>query len=73
MHIAYCPSCGGELWVLEHETFTKNIMWNPCRTKNCYFRDISIKTDESGFVMEPTQARGRYLYSRNREGLGNKR
>jgi hypothetical protein len=67
MHIAFCPSCGADLCISEYETFTRNIVWNPCGSRHCYYRKVSIKTDANGFVMEPAQARGRYLYTRNRE------
>jgi hypothetical protein len=67
MRIAYCPSCGAELWISSYEAISGNIIWNPCGGRNCYFRQISYKTDPNGFVMEPSSLRGRYLYTRNRE------
>ena len=60
----YCPFCGSEVSVDELDiTFTETI-WSPCQTSNCRGNRERILTDATGFVIEPLDIQGRYIYSR---------
>jgi hypothetical protein len=49
--------------VYGYEAMSMNIIWQKCSNPNCRYRDIEIKSDPQGFVLEPVKLRGKYLYS----------
>jgi len=71
--VAYCPQCGSEIVPYEYEFYTGHIIWDYCNNENCYWYDFRVKSDCSGFVLEPGQIRGRYLFKRTIPKLREKR
>lgn len=65
MRIAYCPYCSTEISEIAFEAVTKHIYWTPCKSNKCRYSNVSFKSDEEGFVIEPLTFRGRYILTRN--------
>jgi hypothetical protein len=62
MMIAYCPFCGTELTIEDVEFVTGNLIWSKCCGKGC--RCKRIKTSEQGFILEPAELAGKYIFAR---------
>ena len=65
MNIAYCPYCNSEVSIKSFEAVSQNIFWHPCNNDRCRCRNISFKTDQNGFILEPHYYRGKYMLRRN--------
>lgn len=61
---AYCPNCNAELELKEIEPYSLNLVWKPCNTPWCRVKHNDVKTDPSGFILDPSYVRGRYIYNR---------
>jgi len=63
MITGYCPDCSAEMELDGYEAHTKNIIWKPCRTRDCKRKKI-IKSSQQGYVLEPDFYKGRYIFAR---------
>ena len=59
----FCPCCGAEIAMLSKEAVTQNPIFAACHTERCQLAKEEIKTDPNGFVMEPPEYRGYYIWS----------
>lgn len=64
MKNAYCPACGADITPQDIEFITDDIYWSPCHGYRCRLANVSIKSDDAGFVMSPADYKGRYIYTR---------
>ena len=66
---AYCPWCGEPIAVYGYEAHSQNILWERCKTLRCPGIKTELKTDPMGFVLEPANMRGKYVYARQRRRI----
>jgi hypothetical protein len=64
MKVGYCMWCGMEVTPQEIEASTGNVFWCCCSTPQCRGNKIRLKTDAEGFVLDPINLLGHYIYSR---------
>jgi len=66
---AYCPWCGEPITLYGYEAHSQNILWEQCKTPRCPGIKNELKTDSMGYVLEPSNMRGKYVFARPRRRI----